>query len=106
MAILIVPSAQPRWSVDHSCIQTSRAKGAQFISYLMESGFRQMNVDGYEASLRRRRVQRRFVLTVGGRRRVGGGRERPGAVHVLSRFPGGGNHAVRNAGRHAAWWSA
>ena len=54
MATLVVPSAQPRWSVDHSRIQTTRTKNALFISYLVESGFRQVNVDYYEASLRRR----------------------------------------------------
>lgn len=56
MAILVVPAAQPRWSVDHLCIQTTRTKNAPFISYLVESGFRQVNVDCYEASRNRRRA--------------------------------------------------
>jgi len=42
-------------SVDNSRIHTTRTKNAQFISYLVESGFRQANVDHYEAGLRRRR---------------------------------------------------
>jgi hypothetical protein len=44
------------WSVDNSRIQTTCTKNAQFISYLVESGFRQVNVDRYEAGLRRRRA--------------------------------------------------
>jgi len=43
------------WSVDNSRIRTTQTKNAQFISYLVESGFRQVNVDHYESSLRRRR---------------------------------------------------
>lgn len=41
---------------------------AQFVSYLMESGFRATNSDRYEASLRRRRLVRiaLFWLLVGG----------------------------------------
>ncbi|HUL53266.1 MAG TPA: hypothetical protein VLT83_07650 [Opitutaceae bacterium] len=45
-------------SVDNSRIRTTRTKNAQFISYLVESGFRQVNVDHYEAGLRRRRWAR------------------------------------------------
>jgi hypothetical protein len=41
------------WSVDNSRIQTACTKNAPFISTLVESGFRQMNVDCYEASRRR-----------------------------------------------------
>ena len=44
------------WSVDNSRIRTTCTKNAQFISYLVESGFRQVNVDRYEVSLRRRRA--------------------------------------------------
>jgi hypothetical protein len=44
------------WSVDNSRIHTTQTKNAQFISYLVESGFRQVNVDRYEVSLRRRRA--------------------------------------------------
>jgi hypothetical protein len=43
------------WSVDNSRIRTTQTKNAQFISYLVETGFRQVNVDHYEANLRRRR---------------------------------------------------
>ena len=43
-------------SVDNSRIRTTCTKNAQFISYLVESGFRQVNVDRYEVSLRRRRA--------------------------------------------------
>ena len=43
-------------SVDNSRIRTTSTKNAQFISYLVESGFRQVNVDRYEVSLRRRRA--------------------------------------------------
>jgi hypothetical protein len=42
-------------SVDNSRIRITSTKNAQFISYLVESGFRQVNRDHYEASLRRRR---------------------------------------------------
>ncbi len=48
--------------VDNSRIQTTHTKNAQFISYLVESGFRQVNVDRYEASLRRRRAVKVFLL--------------------------------------------
>lgn len=44
------------WSVDNSRIHTTQTKNAQFISYLVESGFRQVNGDRYESSLRRRRL--------------------------------------------------
>ncbi len=62
MATLVVPSAQPLWSVDHSRIQTTRTKNASFISYLVESGFRQVNAGCYEASLRRRRAFKSILL--------------------------------------------
>jgi hypothetical protein len=51
-------------SVDNSRIQTTRTKNAQFISYLVESGFRQVNPDHYEASLRRRRLARGLLVAV------------------------------------------
>jgi len=44
------------WSVDNTRIRTTCTKNAQFISYLVKSGFRQVNVDRYEVSLRRRRA--------------------------------------------------
>ena len=55
-------------SVDNSRIHTTRTQNAQFISYLVESGFRQVNPDRYEASLRRRRFVRGllFALVAGG----------------------------------------
>jgi hypothetical protein len=49
-------------SVDNSRIHPTRLKNAQFISYLVESGFRQVNADHYEASLRRRRLGKNFLL--------------------------------------------
>jgi hypothetical protein len=42
-------------SVDNSRIRTTRTKNAQFISYLVESGFREVNIGHHEANLRRRR---------------------------------------------------
>jgi hypothetical protein len=55
-------------AVDNSRIHTTHTKNAQFISYLVESGFRQVNVDRYESGLRSRRVFRRmlFWMLVGG----------------------------------------
>jgi len=49
-------------SVDNSRIRTTRTQNAQFISYLVESGFRQVNPDHYEASLRRRRLGRGLLV--------------------------------------------
>ena len=49
-------------SVDNSRIHRTRLKNAQFISYLVESGFRQVNADHYEASLRRRRLGRNLLV--------------------------------------------
>ena len=40
------------WPVDNSRIRTTCTKNAQFISYLVESGFRKVNVDRYEVSRR------------------------------------------------------
>ena len=57
------------WSVDNSRIHTTQTKNAQFISYLVESGFRQVNVDRYESSLRRRRLVKSllfWILVAGG----------------------------------------
>jgi len=52
-----------RWgSVDNSRIRTTTTKNAQFISYLVESGFRRVNVDRYETSLRRRRFSKLLLL--------------------------------------------
>jgi hypothetical protein len=53
--------------VDNSCIQITRTRNAQFVSYLIESGFRQVNGDRYESSLRRRRlVKRALFLSLAG----------------------------------------
>ncbi len=54
--------------IDNSRIHTTRTQNAQFVSYLAEIGFRQVNADRYESSLRRRRLLKRalFVLLVGG----------------------------------------
>jgi hypothetical protein len=57
------------WSVDNSRIHTTQTKNAQFISYLVESGFRQVNGDRYGSSLRRRRLVKRvlfWLLAAGG----------------------------------------
>ena len=57
------------WSVDNSRIHTTQTKNAQFISYLVESGFRQVNGDRYESSLRRRRLVKSllfWILVAGG----------------------------------------
>jgi hypothetical protein len=48
--------------IDNSCIRTTRTKNAQFLSYLAESGFRQVNADRYESSLRRRRLLKHALL--------------------------------------------
>ncbi|MDD2765462.1 MAG: hypothetical protein PHE83_15985 [Opitutaceae bacterium] len=50
------------WSVDNSRIRATRTKNAQFISYLVQSGFRQVNPDHYESSLRRRRLIRGVLV--------------------------------------------
>jgi hypothetical protein len=53
--------------IDNSRIHTTRVKNAQFVSYLKESGFRQVNGDHYESSLRwRRLVKRAFLLMLFG----------------------------------------
>ena len=55
--------------IDNSRIRTTRTKNAQFVSYLAESGFRQVNADHYESSLRRRRVVKSllfWILVAGG----------------------------------------
>jgi hypothetical protein len=49
-------------SVDNSRIHTTTTKNAQFISYLVESGFRRVNVDHYETSLRRRRLGKALLF--------------------------------------------
>ena len=49
-------------SVDPARFHPTRIQNAQFISYLVESGFRQVNPDHYEASLRRRRWGRNLLL--------------------------------------------
>jgi hypothetical protein len=48
--------------VDNSRIHTTHVKNAQFVSYLTESGFRHVNADRYETSLRRRRLLKRGLL--------------------------------------------
>jgi hypothetical protein len=48
--------------IDNSRIRTTRVKNAQFVSYLTESGFRQVNGDRYESSLRRRRLLKRVLV--------------------------------------------
>ena len=55
-------------SIDNSRIRMTRTKNAQFVSYLTETGFRQVNGDRYESSLRRRRLLKRmfWVLLIGG----------------------------------------
>jgi hypothetical protein len=54
--------------VDNSRIHTTRVKNAQFVSYLTESGFRRVNADRYESSLRRRRLLKQglLLLLIGG----------------------------------------
>ncbi len=55
-------------SVDNSRIRTTRTRNAQFVSYLVDSGFRVAS-DHYEAGLRRRRVVKRilfWLFVVGG----------------------------------------
>ncbi len=49
-------------SVDNSRIQTTRTRNAQFISYLVESGFRNVVPDHYEIALRRRRLAKRLLV--------------------------------------------
>ena len=55
--------------VDNSRIRITRTRNAQFISYLTESGFRQVNADRYESSLRWRRfvkhARRGLAMDVG-----------------------------------------
>jgi len=41
-----------------------RTKNAQFVSYLTETGFRQVNADRYESSLHRRRLVKRVLLVL------------------------------------------
>jgi hypothetical protein len=56
-------------SVDNSRIRTTRTRNAQFISYLVESGFRNASADRYEAGLHRRRLVKRvlfWLFVVGG----------------------------------------
>jgi len=56
-------------SVDNSRIRRTQTRNAQFISYLVESGFRQVNADHYESGLRRRRLAKRilfWLFVVGG----------------------------------------
>ncbi len=56
-------------SVDNSRIHTTRTRNAQFISYLVESGFRNASADHYEAGLHRRRLVKRilfWLFVVGG----------------------------------------
>jgi len=48
--------------VDNSRIRVTATKNAQFVSYLVDSGFRQINVDRYESSLRWRRTFRGAFL--------------------------------------------
>ena len=48
--------------IDNSRIQRPVPKNAQFVSYLAEIGFRQVNADHYESSLRRRRLLKRALL--------------------------------------------
>jgi hypothetical protein len=48
--------------VDNSRIRTTNTRNAQFLSYLQESGFRRVNADSYERSLRRRRLMKRFFF--------------------------------------------
>ncbi len=43
-------------------LRTAQVKHAQFASFLGESGFRTLNVDRYERSLRRRRVAKVLLL--------------------------------------------
>ena len=48
--------------VDNSRIRMSRTRNAQFVSYLTETGFRRVNADRYEASLRRRRFAKHALF--------------------------------------------
>ena len=48
--------------VDNSRIRITRTRNAQFISYLTESGFRKVNADRYESSLRWRRFVKHALL--------------------------------------------
>lgn len=45
-------------SIDNSRIHVTPTKNAQFVSFLVDSGFRRVNADRYEASLRQRRMLR------------------------------------------------
>jgi hypothetical protein len=49
-------------SADSSRFRPGCGPNAQFISYLAESGARQVNADHYEASLRRRRLGKGLLL--------------------------------------------
>jgi len=55
-------------SIDNSRIRMTHTKNAQFVSYLTETGFRRVNGDRYESSLRRRRLLKRllWVALIGG----------------------------------------
>jgi hypothetical protein len=55
-------SATRRRSVGNPAIPTPRTHNAQFISYLVESGSRQVNADHYESSLRRRHAFKSVLL--------------------------------------------
>jgi len=48
--------------VDNSRIRISGTRNAQFVSYLAETGFRRVNADRYEASLRRRRCVKQALF--------------------------------------------
>jgi hypothetical protein len=48
--------------VDNTRIRLSRTRNAQFVSYLTESRFRQVDGDRYESSLRRRRFVKLALL--------------------------------------------
>jgi hypothetical protein len=43
-------------SLLHTEVRPTRTKNAQFVSFLAESGFRKVDPDRYEKSLRRRRM--------------------------------------------------
>lgn len=51
-------------SIDNSRIHVTPTKNAQFVSFLVDSGFRQVNADRYEVSLRRRRALRGALLVM------------------------------------------
>jgi len=51
-------------SIDNHCIRTTRTQNAQFVSFLAESGFRRVNPDRYEQSLRRRKIAKMILFWV------------------------------------------